>query len=443
MPIPSMAYNTSRTDGDGFGVEEQSIMACEAPANHATQAGDCDDSNKNVNPDATEVCDDTETDDDCDGKVNLFDESIDASTINEYYPDNDRDGYGDATSDVTLECTDPSTASQRYVTNNNDCDDTTDLAKPGGVEVCDGIDNDCDASTREDGMVLSVDRSGGRLDKTETFAGGSPSNSIEYRAIGEETLYFCAGDHYARIITEYSMDLVGLEGSTRTTLSAASRGSVVTVKGDGLTVSVNGLSIEGGQASKIDSVFTAKGGGGILCQGLSELSITESYLANNRAEDLGGAIHVEDCNVDIVDSEIRDNRANSAAGISVMGGDLALTNSVVARNAATGVAGGLYIQDNTASGDAVRVATLRMSDSEVYQNSAFVGGGITLAGDSATASCEAGAGTYGIYENDADNLGGGLLIFGGTYTSTNCDYGSDASFYDYTQTRCMRPRECV
>ena len=256
---------------------------------HVEIAGVCDDAKAAVNPDAQEVCDTTETDDDCDGKVNLFDDSIDMNTVNSYYPDADNDSYGDASADPTLACKDPSTSAERFVKNNTDCDDTTSLASPAGVEVCDGLDNECDSTTREDGMVLSVDRSGGRQDRTDAFAAGSASAPAKYETIGEETLYFCKGNHYATIRSTYGIDLVGVAGASQTTLSAASQGTVFTLAGDSLTASVTGLSIEGGQASD-----TLSGGskrrGGIYCRN-STLTITDSVIANNTSAMAGGGIY--------------------------------------------------------------------------------------------------------------------------------------------------------
>lgn len=65
-------------DGDGFGNSEQSIESCEEPAGgqgftiegieYVSNAGDCNDDNNSVNPDAEEVCG-NETDENCDGVV--------------------------------------------------------------------------------------------------------------------------------------------------------------------------------------------------------------------------------------------------------------------------------------------------------------------------------------------------------------------------------------
>ena len=96
---------------------------------------DCDDSESEIHPDAEEVCDGV--DNDCDDTVD--EDSSDALT---FFADADADGYGDPGASATA-CEAPS----GYVSDDSDCDDTSDQAYPGGAEVCDGLDNDCDGTT--------------------------------------------------------------------------------------------------------------------------------------------------------------------------------------------------------------------------------------------------------------------------------------------------------
>jgi hypothetical protein len=53
-------------DGDGYGDADGGIAACEAPSGYVADNSDCDDADAEVNPGATEVCDDG-VDSDCDG----------------------------------------------------------------------------------------------------------------------------------------------------------------------------------------------------------------------------------------------------------------------------------------------------------------------------------------------------------------------------------------
>ncbi len=62
------------TDGDGFGDPAVTTMACSAPTGYVSDNADCDDSDANVNPLATETC--NGIDDDCDGLTDTDDPSL-------------------------------------------------------------------------------------------------------------------------------------------------------------------------------------------------------------------------------------------------------------------------------------------------------------------------------------------------------------------------------
>ena len=120
-------------DGDGFG-GLTATEACAPPAGYAEAEGDCDDSVAEVNPEADERC--NGTDDDCDGDIDEPD-AIDTLT---FYTDADSDGSGDPLRPVQA-CTLPAGA----VANDRDCNDAAAAVNPGAAEVCNGIDDDCDA----------------------------------------------------------------------------------------------------------------------------------------------------------------------------------------------------------------------------------------------------------------------------------------------------------
>ncbi len=128
-------------DGDGFGSTASSaVRACDRPTGYAEAAGDCDDRDDLVHPDAVEVC--NGVDDDCDGDVDDADNSLDVETTATFYRDADGDGFGDP-ADPVAACAAPG----GFVDNADDCLDSEALAAPGLDEVCDdGIDNDCDGT---------------------------------------------------------------------------------------------------------------------------------------------------------------------------------------------------------------------------------------------------------------------------------------------------------
>jgi hypothetical protein len=100
------------TDHDGDGYDE---------------ADDCNDGNAAIHPGATEICDNG-VDEDCDGRVEV------SST---WYTDGDGDGYG---AESRLECGDQPGGTSAV---DGDCDDSHAGVHPGAVELCDGLDNDC------------------------------------------------------------------------------------------------------------------------------------------------------------------------------------------------------------------------------------------------------------------------------------------------------------
>ena len=130
------------SDGDGFGNEDDVREACTLEIGLSTLAGDCDDQDPTISPNASESC--NEVDDDCNGEV-------DEGVAQAFYADLDGDSYGDE--DNTLyACTLPS----GYVQNTADCNDNDSLINPSGDEYCDGVDNDCDGDLDEDFSVDAV-----------------------------------------------------------------------------------------------------------------------------------------------------------------------------------------------------------------------------------------------------------------------------------------------
>ena len=75
-----------------------------------------------------------------------------------FYRDADGDGHGDATV-WTIACDAPS----GYVATADDCDDTNAAVHPTAIEICDGIDDDCDGGIDvgvADGVVRFLDADG-------------------------------------------------------------------------------------------------------------------------------------------------------------------------------------------------------------------------------------------------------------------------------------------
>ena len=129
-------------DGDGVGISSWTKEACSAGSawvDHLTFGDDCDDDESNNFPGNAEVCDGA--DNDCDQAVDDDDDDLDDVSALMYYYDNDADGFGDENDGGAYFCSDPGAG---YSTDASDCDDNDDAVNPAAIEICDGINNDCE-----------------------------------------------------------------------------------------------------------------------------------------------------------------------------------------------------------------------------------------------------------------------------------------------------------
>lgn len=119
------------SDGDTYGDPAQVRADCAQPVGFVPDNTDCNDADLTVNPGAAEV------------PADGFDQDC---TLTELcYADEDDDGYRpevtDTVSSEDLDCDDNGEAIASDPA--GDCDDTNDTFNPGVLEVCDGLDNDC------------------------------------------------------------------------------------------------------------------------------------------------------------------------------------------------------------------------------------------------------------------------------------------------------------
>ncbi|MDP6932189.1 MAG: MopE-related protein [Myxococcota bacterium] len=129
-------------DADGYGDPDDSQEACSQPSGYVTDSSDCDDADEGVNPDEVETCE-TEYDDNCDGVTN----ERNALSCSMFYKDVDGDDYGDGDIEARCFCEEKFKYSSSEGT---DCDDSDSSSYPGGTEICDDADNDCDGVVDED-----------------------------------------------------------------------------------------------------------------------------------------------------------------------------------------------------------------------------------------------------------------------------------------------------
>lgn len=119
-------------DGDGFGASDVGPVPgqCAAPdAGYVADCSDLDDTDATVHPDAPELCDGLDNDQD-----GMIDEEM-----MQWFADADNDGSGNPAVWVE-QCEAP----MGYVDNGDDCNDNLAAVHPGAAESCNGLDDDCD-----------------------------------------------------------------------------------------------------------------------------------------------------------------------------------------------------------------------------------------------------------------------------------------------------------
>jgi hypothetical protein len=185
-------------DLDGYGDPTSATVSCAVPPGYVALGGDCDDDNAAINPGATEICDGADTD--CDGDLALVEMDLDGdgyspcendcddSDAAQNLDDLDLDGsstcQGDCDdSDATLSGIDGD--ADGYSTCTGDCDDSDPTRSPGTLELCDGLDNNCDgavpsAETDGDGDLDLASPCGTDCDDNDPDLNGLDADSDGY-----------------------------------------------------------------------------------------------------------------------------------------------------------------------------------------------------------------------------------------------------------------------
>lgn len=396
-------------DGDGYGSGDPETD-CEPPAGAATVDGDCDDTDAEVNPDASERC--NGVDDDCNGRTDDGVEEV------RYWPDDDGDGFGDASAPAEEGCDMPS----GYVTNNDDCDDGNRAIHPDADEYCNGWDDDCDGAVDGSDALdadyyfedadgdgfgdpatydLMCDGADNGLDCDDRDASepqvadasstaASPDGTLarpwptiqEAIAAANECVLAVAGT-YTENVNFLGKDLLvqSIEGAATTIIDGSGGGPVVTFSaGESAGAELRG--------------FTLANGGGFFEETISSRSCGSSSTCYDYYRTwCGGGIYVDGATPTLQD-------------LTVIASDLTAPPDSSSGN-------NYYYNYTFGGGICVRNAALSISGVDVWQNHADDGGGIYV---EAGASLDFEQG--GIVANTASS-GAGLEVDGGTVSLTN------------------------
>jgi len=436
-------------DGDGF---------CEeAPCEDGSSPGDCDDQDPAVFPAASEVC--NQLDDDCDGFVDEgFDLDGDGDTTcggdcddtdsHLNLQDGDGDGFtscdadcddgdpaltpadadGDGSSSCEGDCDDGDPALQQDDADGDglsscdgDCDDDQTAVLPGAVEVCDGLDNDCDPTTDENEDIDSDGWSvicGGDCDDgdpavhpgaTEVECDGLDSDcdglgdlqvpddyaliqdAISSAAPGESVCV--APGTYLECIDLLGKDIrvLGTGGWTMTVIDGGGLCRVATLQGDlGPTALLQGFTLQGGFADAAGGLLVsggsptlsdlfvsdneATGGAGGVYLGYGAPEVTALQVYDNVAGGAGGGVHLRDMHGTISGLTIQSNTAEGGAGLYMLDSNPTIDELLVDDNTAAADGGGVYLHSSEPT----------ISQAVISNNTADYYGGLTLVTSNAT-----------------------------------------------------------
>ena len=384
-------------DEDGYGDPEVEVAACALPAGYADNDFDCDDSDVEVRPNATDIC--NEVDDDCDGEL---DEDPDLL----WYPDDDGDGFG-AEGDPVAACSAPSGYAEGvedcddedaglnpdtvwfedvdqdgfggaevslesceeptgYVLDGDDCDDAVPAVNPDADELCNSIDDDCDGDIDEDDALdaetwyLDADGDGYGVDTTTTAACTQPSG---YAAVdgdcdesdgsvnpGAEEVCGDNDDDDCDGLDDESCEVEHCADITTDETWTSESPHLVTCD---IAISAE-LTLEDGAVVSVDEGFgiTVEAGGTLLVEGTSAGVTLTSSEGNPKSGDWLGLTFDQAEDSVIEGLTLSYAGGNGYGGILVYKTEVELTDSLVHDNDYAGVyvySGGLVLQDSELS----------------------------------------------------------------------------------------------
>jgi hypothetical protein len=388
-----------------------------------------------------------------------------------WYRDADGDGYGDP-NEVVRATSQPS----GYVADSSDCDDTDASSHPGGTEVCDGADNDCNGTVDDnptDGEtwytdsdldsfgdpaapVLACQQPSGTVSNTLDCDDSTPREPVIVDALSGNTGGAgTVGDPLASLqaaidqaggcviaqpgtyreaidLGGKSITVTGIEGAMSTTIDP---GTMACGLGDPQAC-ISAVTIaSSSNASPTLRGFTIRGGSGTTLYSSTSTTCADSSPSHEGQntctvhlyEYCGGGIRVQGDdphleNLAIVDNVLPDFTQQSSGSFEQIwrysyGGGLCVQGGVVSMD---GVTIGNNQADTGGGIYATAGAVLTMSQVDLSTNIASDGGGIFLDGSDASITNAV------LACNQADVDGGGMFTAGGTVSLTNVSFYGNA-----------------
>jgi len=241
------------SDGDLYGNIWKTLNVCTIPSEYVLNSGDCNDNDASVNPEAQDICDINHNvvNKDCNAG------NHDALDCTDMCGDLDGDGYVTADQWSKWNGFIPTVVCP-WVVDQGDCNDNSAAVSPIATEVCDGLDNNCDAvidnsalDSDSDGVKECQDQCAG----TTSDAGMvlSPNNYADIN--GDGKFEWNAGSSSKPSIIASSVTLKNTYGCSCTQLLSYKPGKDSGELKSGCTGGPNGT----GKAGTLDLWITQKG----------------------------------------------------------------------------------------------------------------------------------------------------------------------------------------
>lgn len=358
-------------DGSGNGQGDGGAVSQDRDGDGYTADRDCDDGNASIHPDAAEICDGWDID--CNGATDEADPGLVLSTACTCYPDDDRDGHGDAGRSRVVCAPCSESVDLPLVEQAGDCDDQDATIHPGARERCDQLDNDCDGTTDGEGLTTfdPADPDG----EITTWATRPTFFDIFVEEPGE--LWLCGGTHRMRVKAEMygergwdcPLTIRGV-GAAEAIIDAEGTGSAVHLKRI-TAVKFEDISPRNGQGSGLSG---GDAGGGIACEDVESLEHYRGTIADNEAA-YGGGIASKGCNLYLEEVNLERNKASDEGGaiwFSEYKAELSLFR--IQQNQAHN-GGGIYLGGAASSDGDGAGTSMALTDGSLLDNASEEGGG--------------------------------------------------------------------